>query len=580
MGNRKRVLVLMDTFDEYCQSEIWNGIVASARKNGVDLLTLPLAFQGKYDHIYTHYFFIGEFLQTEIYDAIISFTGGLSEHTSPITLKALFLKATAPIISVAGELRRTCDIVVDNKPGVIDIVNHFIKDHNSTRIAFVGGPKSNSEAKERLSAYKDGLEKNNIPFDEELVFEGNFSEECGMKAVQSLISNGIKFDSLIGADDYTALGAIKEMKNNGISVPNDVIVSGFDDAEVAQYSSPSLTTIQQPFFALGSRALEASLEAIDGVELNAKEVFDTSAVVRESCSCCTGEITTLLENKNTIEDKLWGISSCDEELYNSTILPAIEKALKLYKHQTPDELDKYKEFINLHTCFLWNSYILAEKNKMNCKAFLLTFTGILNNQLEYQDDYSVWDYSLIVFATLVGKLVNNKELQNILNNMIREAHAIFEKHQIRITKQETIVSDEFGVALRELSQHIIHCKSKTELYSTLKYECEQFEFSSFNVVLYETPSRDGFVNTPCVSFTFQNGEEISGPTGALYDNSILPIAIDEKMETIDNKMWLPLVFEEVYYGYILISSDSKFPKYIYEDIRNHLSIALAILVRK
>ncbi|MCJ7687905.1 MAG: substrate-binding domain-containing protein, partial [Clostridiaceae bacterium] len=74
----------------------------------------------------------------------------------------------------------------DNKSSMYSVVNHLIKHHRYTRIAFITGPSSSIEARDRYEGYKDALKDNNIVIDKTLIVEGNFTEESGVKAVEAL----------------------------------------------------------------------------------------------------------------------------------------------------------------------------------------------------------------------------------------------------------------------------------------------------------------------------------------------------------------------------------------------------------
>ncbi len=129
----KKVLVIIDTFEEYCQGSIWGGIAEEISQYKIDLITIPFSFQEKYDHLHTNLFFIKEYIDNHFFDGIIFFTGAISEHSSLNTLKAMLSYTDLPIVGIAGELHKGFDILVNNKPGIIDLIDHLVSKHNAKK---------------------------------------------------------------------------------------------------------------------------------------------------------------------------------------------------------------------------------------------------------------------------------------------------------------------------------------------------------------------------------------------------------------------------------------------------------------
>jgi DNA-binding LacI/PurR family transcriptional regulator len=85
------------------------------------------------------------------------------------------------------------------------------------------------------------------------------------------------------ANDETAVGALQALAEAGLRVPEDVAVTGFDDIELARYTSPALTTVRVPRVAWGSAAAEALVAALAGRRAPARQWISLELVVRQSC---------------------------------------------------------------------------------------------------------------------------------------------------------------------------------------------------------------------------------------------------------------------------------------------------------
>lgn len=573
MGVKKRILILADTFDEYCQSSILNGITQEAQGKEIDIITLPLVFLGKVNDIETHYFFVKEYICNSYFDGIIVFTGALTEHTSEVLLKALFTHTTLPIVSVAGALKRDCDIVLDNTIGITQIIDHFITEHNVKKIAYIVGPKRNKEAQERFEAYQEGLKKNNLPLQKELIFSGNYSEESGMKAVSAMINSRVDFDALLCADDYTAIGAIKELNRNGIAVPDKVKVAGFDDVEEAYLFSPSLSTVHQPFDEMGRKAFVIIQKLMQQETVDSTIVLDSVPIFRESCSCDTIEVEKELIEIKDVRDALTAVSGCSEELFFTLLLPTIQKVMGSYSNKPKSEQERYRTFLEMHIAFIWNNYVLAQNDQENTSSFLHTFTGILNNQTDFEDNYTLWEFTLQVFSSIIARFETESGKSTALNEMIIEARSIYEEHLVKSSVKKSVQQNSTSMLFREAYIHIVNCMSVNELLRTLADEMRLIPFDFFGIALFNNETNDSFANQDTTFYKIESGRV--SPATTFNSGEILPK--EAKEETVQNTVWLPLAFRNSYYGYLLLSISDDYPSYVYEELRHHLSLSLAMM---
>ena len=108
--------------------------------------------------------------------------------------------------------------------------------------------------------------------------------EIGYKPMQSLLKKTHDFTAIFCFNDIAAIGAIRALKDAGLSVPGDVSVVGFDDIQSAAYATPSLTTVRQPLTEMGKRGAQVLLERIANREKTfpAEIVMTPELVVRES----------------------------------------------------------------------------------------------------------------------------------------------------------------------------------------------------------------------------------------------------------------------------------------------------------
>ncbi len=170
--------------------------------------------------------------------------------------------------------------VVDNFGGAQTMTRHLAA-AGRKRVAFIGGPLGNHEAQERLRGYRAGLRAGM----REIVFEGDFSEECGWSAGRRIAQAKPRPDAVFAANDMMAIGCLVALGEAGLRVPEDVALAGFDDIPIARYVAPALTTIRVPIAALGTAALDALAKAVKAPQSQAwhSTVMPVELVVRRSC---------------------------------------------------------------------------------------------------------------------------------------------------------------------------------------------------------------------------------------------------------------------------------------------------------
>ncbi len=191
-------------------------------------------------------------------------------------------QGTLPYVLVNYQVNdpNVCFVDCLNTHGVIDVVDHLISlDHK--RMGFVAGDVQYSKnSLDRFNAFKYILKKRGLAFHEEHVYFGNWTEEAGAKAVEAFWKTKHPPTALVCSNDTMALGAIRQLRKQGLRVPQDVAVCGFDDIS----GDTSLTTVHQPNYDMGYEAARMLWNQIEKKPLEyTHRFFPTKLVVRESC---------------------------------------------------------------------------------------------------------------------------------------------------------------------------------------------------------------------------------------------------------------------------------------------------------
>ena len=179
-------------------------------------------------------------------------------------------------------------VTVENRHGAYSAVTHLVETHGKRKILFLEGPAGNFDGEERKRGYREALEAHAIEFNRERVLPGAFSEECAQAAVRDAVRKRLVFDAVFAADDESAMGALAALRKEGIRVPEDVAVVGFDDTSAASRSAPSLTTVRAPTERVGTEAVRLLTRLIKGKKDGLSVELPTELIPRESCGCGEG----------------------------------------------------------------------------------------------------------------------------------------------------------------------------------------------------------------------------------------------------------------------------------------------------
>lgn len=219
-------------------------------------------------------------------DGVVVETGILATQAGRAAVTQLCGRLNVPHVSI-GHLPGVVSVDVAEGVGVCEMVEHLIVGHGRRHFAFISGPEGNPSSALREAALRQTLVKHGIALDEQCVIPGDFLEPSGFDAIRTLDARRKlqTIDAVFAANDHMALGATNALRERGITIPERISVVGFDDDELALAAKPPLTTVRQPIEALGARALEVLVQAIDGLTVPQHTSVPVELVLRRSCGC-------------------------------------------------------------------------------------------------------------------------------------------------------------------------------------------------------------------------------------------------------------------------------------------------------
>lgn len=186
----------------------------------------------------------------------------MSPHLESSTHLTSLLQAMPVVIIGSTLILENADhITIDNEGGAKQVVEYLLRQGHRD-IAIIRGEENNQDADERLSGFRKALAENEIVLPDRFVATGNFTEQSGFDAARSLLDGPVRPTAIFCSNDSMAIGAISAIRQRGLRIPEDVSVCGFDDIPVAQFLSPSLTSVHVPIHELGLTAVYRLFERL------------------------------------------------------------------------------------------------------------------------------------------------------------------------------------------------------------------------------------------------------------------------------------------------------------------------------
>jgi LacI family transcriptional regulator len=162
------------------------------------------------------------------------------------------------------------------------MATQYLIENGHRHIGIIRGPSNLTPSAQRVTGYRQALTEAGIVIDPNLEVTGDFHFESGYKATQQLLKK-LPMSAIFACNDLMAIGALRAIREAGLSVPEDISLIGHDDIELAAYSQPALTTIAQPIERLAETAIQYLLERINQPDIAPRRaILPNQLVVRQS----------------------------------------------------------------------------------------------------------------------------------------------------------------------------------------------------------------------------------------------------------------------------------------------------------
>ena len=169
----------------------------------------------------------------------------------------------------------------DNTDGACQATQHLLA-LGHKRIAIFAAPTHDLAALERLLGSQQALAQAGITLDAGLVRQSGWNVDQAYEATKVLLSERRDFTAIVASSDFMAIGILRALTEQGLRVPEDISLIGFDDIEFCEYTTPPLTTIRQDRIAMGREAVQRLVALIEGTQEATPIIIPTQLIVRKS----------------------------------------------------------------------------------------------------------------------------------------------------------------------------------------------------------------------------------------------------------------------------------------------------------
>ncbi|MCR4740046.1 MAG: GGDEF domain-containing protein, partial [Lachnospiraceae bacterium] len=230
--------------------------------------------------------------EPEDYDGLIVMSTSLNSAETANSLCNRAKEKGLPVVSIGMEMDGIHSVCISNAEGMRDLTEHLISRHGVRKAFFIAGTPDHVDSVARLSVTKETFLKHGIPFGEDDFDYGNWSNGATAEIVKRVIENRGLPDAFICVNDITALAACTMLEELGYNVPEDVIVTGFDNIGEGKIFYPALTTVEQNYKEIGYKACDIIFNELkkrsDGKTV-IRDTVNSRMVCGNSCGCEGGD---------------------------------------------------------------------------------------------------------------------------------------------------------------------------------------------------------------------------------------------------------------------------------------------------
>lgn len=263
------------------------GAFERLKQNGDDLYChICYALYGEEEKTRNGELNIFELAKNGDYDGALIVGNGLDFEGVHEGIADWFAKRGLPVVSCGKRVDNSYFVGSDNYSGTLDMANHLMDEHGVKDIFFIAGSRENMDSNMRMKAIRDALEAHGCGLPEERVWYSNWNPNAVGIMVNGMLDSGAKMpEAFCCANDELAMMTCQALKKRGLSVPEDVLVTGFDNEYLGKIFTPAISSIDQNFEKIGYESADLVLQLIEGRKGDTERTVKCTFMPSESCGC-------------------------------------------------------------------------------------------------------------------------------------------------------------------------------------------------------------------------------------------------------------------------------------------------------
>lgn len=254
--SNKIIGLIISAMDSESSIELYKGIRDEAQKNGYTTEGFVIYPSTASSKVYNEgEYSIYDYVDFSKFDAVIASLNTIADVKVRKQLADKIVASNIPVVSIDYDLANSYMIRNDNYDSVKAMLHYLVEYYGKTKINYISGPMENKESQQRYMAYMDGMAECGLST-EQRVFEGSFFVQDGQNALRFFESNPVSwdFDAIMCGNDMAAISVFAELKKRNISVPEDVIITGYDNVNEVMFSP--ILSIGRDNYGTGVKAIE------------------------------------------------------------------------------------------------------------------------------------------------------------------------------------------------------------------------------------------------------------------------------------------------------------------------------------
>jgi len=265
------ILVLIPSIANPFYTEIIKGIEDTAIEQGYNILLCETGSNPKREAIYIN------LVRNRLADGVIS----MDPAVDKVRLTELAKKYPVVQCSEYDKVGTISYVTIDSELAAYQAVRYLIQIGHK-KIGLINSDNKYLYARDRYEGYIKALNEFDLPINTDWIYNvESVRFQDGQQAMRGLLNKPDRPTAIFADSDILAIGALKEINSNGLNVPNDIALVGFDNIDFSNMTYPTLTTISQPMYKMGSASANMIIHKIRGEKV-ANIILDHELVIRES----------------------------------------------------------------------------------------------------------------------------------------------------------------------------------------------------------------------------------------------------------------------------------------------------------